>query len=232
MNEYNNPSIVENSDGTLGLDFLIDYRGNIATWGNKSPHNTFNVYNNSYQEFMLGTLDNIFDYSLLDKGYSYREKVIDPVNHLAIIRSKALNLREISASVLIEENKTKLYFSIIAIKDYLKEGILLEDDISFLSDDIKSIINLPISEIQKLYNESNYDIVKQYFEKKEILKQIDWDILFTLIRLGHYKVSKENLKIAFDYYNKTYNCKINSVNDIKDIDNDFFYNRVFYGEGN
>ena len=31
-NSYNNPSLVRNKNNEWGLDFLISYNGNIATW--------------------------------------------------------------------------------------------------------------------------------------------------------------------------------------------------------
>ena len=42
--EYGNPSILTNCDGSLGLDFWIDYNGNVTTWGNQQWDSLYNVY--------------------------------------------------------------------------------------------------------------------------------------------------------------------------------------------
>lgn len=221
--EYGNPSILTNCDGSLGLDFWIDYNGNVTTWGNQQWDSLYNVYVDSYSDLVKGTFENIISYSFLDKGYYYRERIIRNVNPRAVLRSKAMNLRDYAGAFLMEEDKTKLYYAVRAIKDYLEDGIITEDDISFLPGNLLSVINSSVEEINNLYNESDYDIISQYFDRKDELRQVDWDILFILIRLGHYDVSEKHIKEAIEYYNETFYCDISSVNDIKDSDDPIFY---------
>lgn len=90
--EYGNPSILTNCDGSLGLDFWIDYNGNVTTWGNQQWDSLYNVYVNSYQDLFNGTLNNIISYSFLDKVYYYIERIIKTVNTYAVLRSNAMNL--------------------------------------------------------------------------------------------------------------------------------------------
>ena len=132
----------------------------------------------------------------------------------------------------MEEDKTKLYYAVRAIKDYLEDGVLSEDDISYLPANLLNVIHSSVDEITALYKASDYDIVSQYFEKKSELTQTDWEILFTLIRLGHYEVSESHLKEAIDFYNETFYCNIHSVNDIPDSEDPIlygeFHNRISF----
>ena len=224
--EYNNPSLVTNCDGSLGLDFWIDYNGNVTTWGNQQADNLFNVYVDSYQDFVKGTFNNIISYSFLDKGYYYREKIIKAVNPRAVLRSKAINLRDYASIILMEEDRTKLYYAVCVIKDYLEEGILTEDDISILPSNLLKVIHLDVNEIIKLYKASDYDIISQYFDKKsEFNHKTDWDILFTLIGLGHYEISENHLQDAINYYNETFYCNISSIDDILEISDSIPYEK-------
>ena len=107
----------------------------------------------------------------------------------------------------MEEDKTKLYYAVRAIKDYLEDGVLTEDDISYLPVNLLNVIHSSVDEITALYKASDYDIVSQYFDKKSELTQTDWEILFTLIRLGHYEVSESHHKEVIDFYNETFYCR-------------------------
>lgn len=105
-----------------------------------------------------------------------------------------MNLRDYAGAFLMEEDKTKLYYAVRAIKDYLEDGVLSEDDISFLPGNLLSVIHSSVDEITALYKASDFDIISQYFDKKSELDKTDWEILFNLIRLGHYDVSEEHVQ--------------------------------------
>ena len=60
---------------------------------------------------------------------------------------------------------------------------------------------------------------------KDELVQSDWDILFILIRLGHYDVSESHIKQAIDYYNETFYANISSLDDIEDRDDPIWYGK-------
>lgn len=225
VSEYGNPSVLTNCDGSLGLDFWIDYNGNVTTWGNQQWDSLYNVYVDSYEDLVRGTFDNIISYSFLDKGYYYRERIVRTINPRAVLRSKAMNLRDYAGAFLMEEEKTKLYYAVRVIKDYLEDGILTEDDVSFLPANLLSAVHSSVEEINELYKASEFDIISQYFDKKESLDIDDWNILFILIRLGHYDVSEKHIKEAIQYYNETYYADIKSLDDIKDDDSPIFYGK-------
>lgn len=232
MSEYGNPSIVTNCDGSLGIDFWIDYNGNVTTWGNQQWDSLYNIYTDTYEDVVKGTFDNIISYSFLDKGYYYRERIIRKVNPRAVLRSKAINLRDYAGAFLIEEDRTKLYYAIQVVKDYLDDGVLTMSDIAFLPWGLQEAINLDNEKLKELYLQSDFDIVKQYLSKKDLLRAVDWEILFTLIKLGHYDICSENLSKAITHYNTTYGKNINSVEDVKDSDNPIlygeFHNRISF----
>ena len=94
-NSFSNPSLVKNKNDEWGLDFLISYNGNIATWGNDQLYGLNNLYTDSYENIISNIYTNIISYSLLDKGYFYRTKIISEVNPLAVLRSKAIHKRKI-----------------------------------------------------------------------------------------------------------------------------------------
>ena len=232
MSEYGNPSIVTNCDGSLGLDFWIDYNGNVTTWGNQQWDSLYNIYTDNYDDVIKGTFNNIISYSFLDKGDYYRERIIRKVNPRAVLRSKVINLRDYAGAFLMEEDKTKLYYTIHVVKDYLDDGILTASDIAFLPQSLLEILSLDSEKIREMYLQSDFDIIKQYLAKKDSLRAIDWEILFTLVKLGHYDVCSKNLSESFAHYNAAYKKNINSIEDIKNNDDPIlygeFHNRISF----
>lgn len=107
----------------------------------------------------------------------------------------------------------------------MEDGVLSEDDISFLPANLLSAIHSSVDEINALYKASDFDIISQYFDHKSELNKDDWEILFILIRLGHYDVSQEHIKQAIDYYNETYYCNISSLDDVEDSDDPIWYGK-------
>lgn len=226
--EHGNPAVTFNSDGTVGLDFWIKYNGNVTTWGNQLSERNYNIYLDSYEKVKMGTLDNILSYSFLDKGYFYRENIIKEVNPQAVIRSKVIQLRNYSAALLLEENCTKLYYGLRVIQDYILEGVLKKEDICLLPDEMLEMLAQDKEKIISFYNQANYDIVDQYMNCDKKKNQKEWDMLFILIRNGHYHISPNHLDMAVDYYNQCFSKNITSIMDIENVDYDEFQERLAY----
>lgn len=223
--EYGNPSILTNCDGSLGLDFWIDYNGNATTWGNQQWDSLYNVYTDTYGDLVEGTFKNVISYSFLDKGYYYRERIVRTVNPRAVLRSKAMNLRDYAGGFLMEEDKTKLYYAIRAIKDYLEDGILSEEEVSFLPANLLEAIHSSVDEITALYKKSDYDILSQYLAQKDSYGQDEWNIIFNLIRLGHYDVSEAHIAEALSFYNNCFMANLQSVDDVIDSNDPILYGK-------
>ncbi len=214
-NSYSNPSLVKNKNNEWGLDFLINYNGNIATWGNEQLYSLNNLYTDSYEDVISNIYTNIISYSLLDKGYFYRTKIISEVNPLAVLRSKAIHIRDYAGASILEENHTVLYYAIRIIQEYLKENILTSKDLEDLPKELCDMIYSKTYILKKWYQNTSYSIIKQYMEK-EIFNENEWRDLFNLIYFGHYAVSKEQLQEGIQYYNTHANKKINQLEDVLD----------------
>lgn len=224
--EKGNPALTFNDDGTVGLDFWIKYNGNVTTWGNQISEENYNIYLDSYDEVKTRTLDNILSYSFLDKGYFYRENIINEVNRRAVIRSKVIQLRNYSSALLLEEDCTKLYYGIRVIQDYLLEGILKLEDLKALPYEMQMVLTLDKEATILLYNQADYDIIDQYCQEKR--SQEEWDMLFMLIKNGHYGILPNHINKAINYYNQNFRKKISSITDVDAIDYGKFQERLSY----
>lgn len=212
---FDNPSVIPNKNGTFGLNFWINYNGNVALWGNQQLTDLKNVYCDSYEDIINANFNNIIAYSFLDKGYQNRAKIIDEINHKAVIRSKVINIRDYAGAAILEEKNTTLYYAIRVIQDYLKEGILKREDLENLSKNLKEVINLERKDLIRWYQTSNYSIITEYMEKEEFIEE-EWRDLFQLINLGHYDVTEKQIQEGISFYNSKAQNQIVEISNIKD----------------
>lgn len=227
--EFGNPSIVKNLTGEDGLDFWLDYNGNITTWGNQLEDNLYNIYTDTYEMVVNGTMSNLFSYNYLDKGFYYREKVIMHVNEKAVMRAKAVNLRNYANLILLSEYKTKLFLGVFILKEYIKEGKIEKEQVKKLPNELYDVLKWSNERIENLYNHSSYDIVAQYLQKKDKLKKIDWDILFTLLSKKQFDFSENNLAVAIQWYNKQFGANISDIEgfyNIREDSQEEFYDNI------
>lgn len=218
---FDNPSIIPNSDGSYGLNLWINYNGNVSSWINQQTYDLCNIYTNSYEEFIQKSFGNIVSYSFLDKGYTYRNRIIAEVNKQAVIRSQAINIRDYAGAAILEEYHTILYYAIRVIQDYMKEKKLKMDDILPLPLELIHALYTTKRELIKQYQNSNYSIVQQYMDKLEF-NETDWKDLFNLIYMGHYAVTKEQLNQAIEFYNAHASLKIRDIEDVLEQSNQHY----------
>ncbi len=210
---FDNPSVILNKNGTLGLNFWVNYNGNVALWGNQQLTDLKNIYCDNYEEIIKANFDNIISYSFLDKGYQNRLNIIDEVNHKATIRSKLINIRDYAGASILEEKKTTLYYAIRVIQDYLKEKILEKEQLANISTKLLETINLSKEELINLYKNTDYSIINEYIEKEQFIED-EWKDLFELINLGHYDVTEEQIKKGIEFYNNHAKQKIETISNI------------------
>lgn len=210
---FDNPSVILNKDGSLGLNFWVNYNGNVALWGNQQLTDLKNVYVDDYESVIKGAFENIIAYSFLDKGYKNRIRIIDEVNHQAVIRSKAINIRDYAGASILEEKKTVLYYAIRVIQDYLKDEILHSENLGNLPLELKEVISLDRDALKIMYKQSDYTIISEYMERTKFIED-DWKDLFVLIKLGHYDVSTTQIRKAINYFNQYAKTPISDINDI------------------
>ena len=215
MNCFGNPSLVKNKENGDGLDFLISYNGNVSTWCNEQTYDLNNIYKHSYDEVIHRTFHNVISYSFIDKGYQYRENIFKEVNPLAVLRSKAINIRDYSCASLMEERNTVLYYAIRVIQDYIKENILEIEDLKGLSEELQKVIKSPKWKVIELYYKASYTILDEYIGKEEVTKE-EWKDLFNLIELGHYNIAENNVKDAICYFNTNYHENIKGIEECKE----------------
>lgn len=197
--EQGNPSYIQNALGRKGLDFWVDYNGNVTTWFNQDWYQLFNIYIDDYDYLVKKTFANPMTAFFLRKGYEFRNNIISEINPFALLRAQAVNLRDYFAALLLEEDTTKLYYGIRAIQSFLNEFFICNEDLVEFSPDLQAAIKMSISELKELYYSSDYDILEQYMDKRRFDKQ-KWEDLFLLIALGQYKVSQTRLRDKLEEY--------------------------------
>ncbi len=210
-----NFSTVINSDNTKGLDFLINYNGNVSTWANYQTYNSPNIYVDNYENILDKIFNDLISYSFLKEPLDNIMKIIKKANPVAVKRAIGINIRDYFGMYLLYEYKTLLYYYIILLKKYMSENVII--NLEQIPKEIENIIKLSEDEILELYNESEYTIITQYKERK-FLKE-EWKDLFFLINKGHFILNDIQIKEAINYYNKNTGQRYINYEDIV-INND------------
>ena len=83
----------------------------------------------------------------------------------------------------------------------MNQNMINKEKLQNLSVELKETILMDISDIKKLYNDSDYDILKQELNEKKFDKEtwLDW---FALIMRGHYDFNKNRLDKKLKYFHK------------------------------
>lgn len=211
--EQDNPSYIQNTSGKKGLDFWLDYNGNVTTWFNQDWNSLYNIYEDDYHDIVYRTFKNPVSARFLKKGYEYRNSIVSEVNTKAVLRAKAINLRDYAGALLLEEHKTKLYFAIRGLKDYINEYVLEESNFNKLSEELQDAIIIKTkAELINLYEKADYDITDQYLKEENFDQQV-WSDLFLLISRGHYFVNEHKLHKKIEFYNKITHENIKGIDD-------------------
>lgn len=213
--EDGNSSIVTNKIGQPGLDFWVNYNGNVTTWGNQYLDNLFNIYTDSAEYIIQNTLKDPAALSFIEKGAIYRDKIVSEVNVTAVMRSKSVNIRDYTGALMFDEARTRLYYTIRALQDYIAEGRINLNHIQ-ISDELKFILSNNKKVLIKAYKDSEYTIVEQTIEKG-FDKNYVLDIM-TWIKLGHYDISCHKKEKLLNFYNLHSQSLINyeDLNKIED----------------
>lgn len=207
-----NFSTVTNIDNTKGLDFLINYNGNISTWANYHTYNSPNLYIHDYKAIMNIIYNDIVSYSFLKESFNSIIDIVKEINPIAVHRAIGINIRDFFGMYLLYENKTLLYYYIIILKKYIKERIVVTKELEKIPEDVKIILSYSKEEIIKLYNESNYSIIEQYKESKFL--EENWKDLFFLIKRKHFDLNELQITEAIKYYNENTNKKYDNLDEI------------------
>ena len=205
-----NFSTVINSDNTKGLDYLINYNGNISTWSNYQTYNTPNIYIDNYETILDKVFNDLISYSFINESLDNIMKLIEKVNPIAVKRAIGINIRDYFGMYLLYENKTLLYYYIIIFKKYISENMII--NLEQIPREIKEALKLKEEDLIELYNKSKYSIITQYKEREFIREE--WEDLFFLISKGHFILNSIQLKEAVDYYNEKTSQKYDNYKEI------------------
>ena len=210
------PSRAYNSDGGFGLDWLVEYNGNISTWQNSIQDDQLNIYEDNYETSLNHTLTNLITRACIDKGSKYREKIVLEISPKTVMLMKANGIRDYASAILFADAKIRLYAYIRILQDYIKQGLVNEKLIKNLPVSIQKLIKLPKSVIKKYYLKSNISILSQ--ELSEGVDRDKYKDFLELVKLGHFEMSKQDIQTAVAYYNMFFPDK--KIDTIEEFVND------------
>jgi hypothetical protein len=165
-NEKGNPGIKHNPDGSIGPNILINFDGTLSPWQSEIPNTGLNLYQDSYQDMISFIMSDPGVLATLEKGMNYRFDIINEVNPKAVLQSKVINLRDYTSRILFEEDRTKLYYTIRAIQDYIIDQRIGNEQIKNWPPTLRELVSLNNQDLQELYRSSGYDIVAQMMNEQ------------------------------------------------------------------
>lgn len=214
LSQKDYPSIVYNSNGKKGIDWIVEYNGNVCTWQNRIQDNLLNIYEDDYKKVKELTFKDLITYSYIDKGSKYRENIINEISKKTVSLMKSVNIRDYAGTLLFEDEKIRLYYNIRVLQDYLQENKINTKILKTLPEELIRTINMNKKNLIKEYKKSNYSILEQELDKPLSTKTFH-DFL-ELVKLGHYELSRKKIKQALKVYNQFSEVlKINNINKIK-----------------
>lgn len=192
------PTVVQNQQGIPGIDWAFNYNGNICAWTNQVNDNQLNIYQDNYKKVLETTFRDPLMLSIIEKGTIYRDRVVAEADPLAVRRLRAISLRDFSGTILFEEEKTRLYYTLRVLQDYRREGRWIAD--ASLPEPLQTLIEGTKEDLLRLFHQADYTIIDQQKAKGPFQEQ-EWKDLLELIRLGHYNLTENQISEALDYFN-------------------------------
>ncbi|MFH2112031.1 MAG: 4Fe-4S cluster-binding domain-containing protein [Candidatus Bathyarchaeota archaeon] len=171
-NEQGKPAVKYNADGRIGPNMLVVYNGRVAGgWQSEMPDVPINLDFDDFQSIMQKTLSDPGVLGTIENGLAYRFGIIQEVCPKAVIRSKAVNIRDYSSLVLLEEDKIKLYYSIRVLQDFIAQSRIEENEIESWPSEVRHLVSMTKDELQALYRDAGYDIVQQFVESDHLFDE-------------------------------------------------------------
>jgi hypothetical protein len=167
-NERGKPAIKFNDDGSIGPNMLVVYNGRVAGgWQAEMPDVPINLDHDNFHNIMEKTLSDPGVLGTIENGLQYRFEIIQEVSPKAVLRSKAVNVRDYSSPVLLEEDKIKLYYSIRVLQDLVAQHRIDEIEMEHWPEEIRLMVSLARNELQSLFHRAKYDIIRQFIESEQ-----------------------------------------------------------------
>ena len=168
VNASGNPALMINPDGTIGPNILVSFNGSIAAgWQCEMPDVVLNLDTHSYKEAMRRSLADPGFLAVVENGFQYRFDIINEVDPNAVLRAKAVNLRDYTSRILLEEDRTRLYFTVRALQDFIAAGRIGGDDISRWPRALQELVAVDAASLHKMYLASKHDVVQQMMQGRQ-----------------------------------------------------------------
>lgn len=188
-----NIGVIRSVSGKKGLMFNVGYNGDLSVHATSSPDNIGNLRDTEFKDPVKRILDDVISLHCIEKGQLAREAIINEVNPRAVIRTKAINLVDYEAYLMLQEEKTRLYLNIRILQDYIQEGRISPAELEAWPKEIRRLVSLDKQTLIRLYHESDYSIVDQYLADPHIsVKRLVQ--LHALIMMGHYDVTPAKME--------------------------------------
>ena len=225
--EKDKPAVAKDAEGKKnGFDLWINNNGNISTWGTQNPAVIHNLYVDRYEIIQKDLTELVSFRSYLDHGNTYRDSIISEVDPKAVLRTTSSNVRDYAGSNMLLDQRTRVYWIVRSIQDYLADGTIGETDLNSLSPRARQFIYMDKKQLKALYKASSRDILMQTLQKGFDDPEAIRDTLL-LIKLGHYEVKEENLRFALAHYNRLTGEEIKTLDEIvQDEDSAAQYRRM------
>ena len=194
------PTVVQNVSGPPGIDWAFNYNGNICAWTDQVNDHQLNIYEDNSRQIVETTLGDPLMLSIIEKGTIYRDRIVEEADPLAVRRLRAISLRDFSGTIIFEEEKTRLYYTLRVLQDYREEKRLIPEAISKLPPHLQALIDGTTDELLALFHAAEHTIVDQEKAKGEFNQQ-QWRDFLELIKLGHYNLNQRQVQEALDHFN-------------------------------
>lgn len=194
------PTVVQNHSGSFGIDWAFNYNGNICAWTNQVNDHQLNIYEDDYQKIVDTIFGDPLMLSIIEKGTVYRDRVVAEADPRAVRRLRAISLRDFSGAVIFEEEKTRLYYCLRVLQDYLKEGRLIFEAVKELPTHLQALIKGTNEDLLRLFHAAEYTIIDQQ-KAKGTFDEKEWRDLLELVKLGHYNLTEQQIAEALVYFN-------------------------------
>ncbi len=188
------PATVLNADGTRGLDWIVEYNGNVAPWQDRIQDNLFNIHEDGFGEVRIATLQDPLTRSFIEYGAEYRDRIIEEVSPNTVKLVKAVSIRDYAGPLLFENEKIRLYYTLRALQDYLGAGRVNRHFLGSLPIEIQSALGLSIEQLGQLFARGKHSIVDQELAIEQ--SHIRFDDFLELANLGHYDLSEAEIERA------------------------------------
>ncbi|MEL7666504.1 MAG: histidine phosphatase family protein [Candidatus Shapirobacteria bacterium] len=194
QSQSNYPSTVFNRDGTHGIDWIVEYNGNVCTWQNRVQDNLLNVSEDGYDKVLRTTMQDPLTLSFVEKGAIYRDQIVSEISPRTVKLAKAVSIRDYVGTLLFQNEKTRLYYTLRVLQDYIKENRIDMQSIANLPVEIQTALNLDIEQLSCSYAQGKHSMLDQEFAEEQ--SDIRFNDFLELAELGHYDLDKVDIERA------------------------------------